>query len=395
MESSDVKKINKKFNLIQSRIHNINSLIKGNDVEPIVNFTGQNEYESIDEEDIRNILPKKNYEFIKVIDQIGGKLLYIKSGSTGHTFRGVYLNKDEVKPSYGVKIVPYPRKENYGDVYDPSRPENTELIMLRVLSQFVISNQTPHIILPICTFNTSIKQFVNLKKGDFVNNKKYDQFIERYHNHEFYNNVSVLISEWANGGDLMDFIRKKYKRFKTKHWRVLFFQIISVLAVIHKKYPTFRHNDMKANNILIQKLDKSKKFNKYMYEINGQSYVIPNLGFNIKLWDFDFACIPGVVDNAKVNSKWTSKINIKPEKHQYYDMHYFFNTLTTSRGFMADFFIDVDISSEVKEFVKRIVPKKYRSGENVSERGRILINDEYLTPDQVIKNDPFFEEFRV
>ena len=25
---------------------------------------------------------------------------------------------------------------------------------------------------------------------------------------------------------------------------------------------------------------------------NGQEYVVPIMGFQIKLWDFDFACIP-------------------------------------------------------------------------------------------------------
>ena len=45
----------------------------------------------------------------------------------------------------------------------------------------------------------------------------------------------------------------------TKYWRVIFFQIISVLAVIHKKYPNFRHNDLKANNILLQKIDIDEK----------------------------------------------------------------------------------------------------------------------------------------
>ena len=392
MESSDIKKIKKKFNLIQSRIENINSLIGEKDIEPMINFTGKENLESNDD-DIRNILPKKNYDFVKVIDQIGGKLLYIKSGSTGHTFRGVYLDPKDPRPSYAVKIVAYPRKENYGDVYDPTRPENAELIMLRVLSQFVLSNQTPHIILPICTFNTSIKQFVSLNSSDFVKNKKYDNFVERYQNHEYYNNVSVLISEWANNGDLMDFLRKKYRKFKIKHWRVLFFQLLSVLAVIHKKYPAFRHNDLKANNILVQKLETNKKHNKYMYDINGQVYVVPNLGFNIKLWDFDFACIPGIVDNAKVSAKWTSKININPQQNRYYDVHYFFNTLT-SKGFMPDFFNDNHIPDEVKEFIKRVVPDKYRSGDKISERGRILTNEEYLTPDQILKEDDFFEDFR-
>ena len=388
-----MKKLKKKFNLISHRLGSIKSLIDDNPVETLIDWYKSKNIDSLTKDDIRDILPKKNYEFSKVIEQIGGKLLYIKSGSTGHTFRGVYLD-DIDKPSYALKVVAYPRKENYGDVYSPSRPENAELIILSILSQFVLSNQTPHIILPICTFNTSIKPFVNLPKDEFVKNKKYDQFVERYENKEYYNNVSILISEWATYGDLMDFLRKKYQKFSLKHWKVLFFQIISVLAIIHRKYPSFRHNDMKANNILVDKVPVSKKYNRYMYEINGQTYIIPNVGFNIKLWDFDFASIDGLVENSKVSAKWTSKINIEPKQNRYYDMHYFFNTLTR-KGFMPEFFDDKYIPKEIKDFIHRIIPEGYREpGKYISERGRILINDEILTPDFVIKNDELFEDFR-
>ena len=48
----------------------------------------------------------------------------------------------------------------------------------------------------------------------------------------------------------------------------------------------------------------------------------------------------------------------------------------------------------VIKFVDRILPKEYRSGENVSDRGRILINDELTTPDKIIKTDPFFNRMR-
>lgn len=397
MDSSDMRKIKKKFNLITHRLGNIKTLIEENPVESLVYWYKSKNMDFLTKDDIREILPKKNYEFGKVIEQMGGKLLYIKSGSTGHTFRGVYLDKTD-RPSYALKVVAYPRKDNYGNVYSPNRPENAELIILSILSQFVLSNQTPHIILPICTFNTSIKNFVNLKdlghKKDSSKKTKYEQFVEKYQNHEYYNNVSILISEWASYGDLMDFLRAKYRKFTLKHWKVLFFQIISVLAIIHRKYPQFRHNDMKANNILVDKVPILKKYNKYMYEINGQPYIIPNVGFNIKLWDFDFACIPGLVDNAKVSAKWTDKINIRPIQNRYYDMHYFFNTLT-NKCFMPKFFEDNYIPQEIKDFVNRIIPEKYRHpGKYISERGRILINDELLTPDFVIKNDPLFEEFR-
>ena len=47
----------------------------------------------------------------------------------------------------------YPKKENYGDLYNINRPENAELLIIQLLAQFVKIKQTPHIVLPITTFN--------------------------------------------------------------------------------------------------------------------------------------------------------------------------------------------------------------------------------------------------
>lgn len=346
-------------------------------------------------EDIRELLPKKYLDFNKVINKMGGKLLYIKSGSTGHTFKGVHLD-DNDKINYAVKVVAYPKKENYGDMYSTDRPENAELLMIQLLSQFVKSKQTPHVVLPITTFNTSIKTFVKLASEDIVDNKKYDQFVKRYNKGEYYDKVSILISEWANHGDLLDFLRSNHTKFGLKEWRVILFQIISVLAIIQAKYPSFRHNDMKANNILIHKIAKNKvaKYNKYQYKINGQKYIVPNIGYQIKLWDFDFATIPGLIDNSKVLAEWTNKINIKPEKNRYYDIHYFLNTLTR-KGFFPGFWEGDNVPKKIKEFVMRIVPDKYQKGEDVSERGRILVDDEFITPDEILKSDPLFKIMRL
>jgi serine/threonine protein kinase len=343
-------------------------------------------------EDIRDLLPKKYLEFSKAINELGGKLLYVKSGSTGHTFKGVHL--DSNKMNYAVKIVAYPKKENYGDMYNVKRPENTEIIMIRLLSYFVVNKQTPHIVLPITTFNTSIKPFINLTKNNIVNNKKFDQFIERYDKGEYYHNVSVLVSEWANGGDLLDYIRKNYKNMDIKMWRVILFQVISVLAVIHAKYPGFRHNDMKANNILIHNIQRSQDSKKFIYKINDEIYNVPNIGIQIKLWDFDFACIPGIVSNSKVDAEWTNKINVKPERNRYYDIHYFINTLT-KKGFFPEFWTEPEIPDKIKDFFNRIVPEKYRTGKYISDRGRILVNDEYITPNDILRNDPLFRSLRV
>lgn len=385
----------KNYNLIPERLDEINKMLGGTHVESILDFKSSSETDQTKSEDIRDLMPKKYIDFSKAISELGGKLLYIKSGSTGHTFKGVYPpledgSIDSRKP-YAVKIVAYPKKENYGDMYNIKRPENAELMMIKLLSQFVKRSETPHIVLPIATFNTSIKPFLSLAKSNLVDSKKFDQFLERYDKGEYYQNVSVLISEWANGGDLLDYLRKNYKSFKIRHWRTIFYQLLSVLAIIQAKYPSFRHNDLKANNLLINLFDMSKK--KYKYVINGQTYIVPNIGFHIKLWDYDFACIPGIVNNSKVEAQWTKKINITPQQNRYYDIHYFFNTLTR-KGFFPEFWTEPEIPDKVKEFVNRIVPEKYRSGKLISEKGRILINDEYLTADEILKNDIFFKVMR-
>jgi len=395
MDKKIEKSDKKDFNFISDRVETIQNMINGDNIESIIDFNSNESIEySTNTRDIRELLPKKYIDFSKAITDLGGKLLYIKSGSTGHTFKGVHPPpNNENKKAYAVKIVAYPKKENYGDMYNIKRPENTELLMIRLLSYLVINKNTPHIVLPITTFNTSIKPFLNLTKSNIVNNKKFEQFVEKYEKGEYYQNVSILVSEWANGGDLLDYLRKNYKTMKTKHWRTIFFQILSVLSIIHAKYPAFRHNDMKANNILIHNIDIDDTNKKYLYKINQQKYIVPNIGFQIKLWDFDFACIPNIVDNSKVEAEWTNKINIKPEQNRYYDIHYFFNTLTR-KGFFPEFNTASEIPENVKEFIKRVVPPKYESGKYVSDRGRILANDEYLTPDEILKNDKFFKIMR-
>lgn len=395
----------RKYDTIPFRLDFIKKLLEGKKLEPMINldetnteyFVNPNDYKNMDDDtqshDTRYILNKKMHDFYKVINEIGGKLLYVKSGTTGHTFKGISNPESGININYAVKIVAYPKRERYGKMNDIRRPENAELMMIRLLSYFVIKKQTPHIVLPIGTFNTSIKPFVNLIEENVVDksNKKYLEFVKRYNNGEYYDTVSVLISEWANRGDLLDFIKKNYKEFTLIHWKVIFFQLISTLAVIQSKFPSFRHNDLKANNVLVHKIGQRNTL--FSYTVNRCKYIVPSIGYQIKLWDFDFACIPGIVDNAKVNAEWTNEINVKPLQNRYYDMHYFFNTLI-KKGFFPQFMEDKCIPQEAKDFVNRIVPPKFQEGTYVTKRGRFLLDIEYLIPDEVLKTDIFFEDFR-
>ena len=78
----DLKK--KRFNQIPYRIEVIENLLDNKILDSMVDFKNDTSSETVNNtsEDIRNLLSKKYIDFNKAIKDIGGKLLYIKSGST-------------------------------------------------------------------------------------------------------------------------------------------------------------------------------------------------------------------------------------------------------------------------------------------------------------------------
>ena len=384
--------MNEKSVKINDRLKFIKFLLEETGITPVLDlssFTDETEY-------YQEHVSKKTYNFSEVITKIGGRLKYIKSGTTGHTFQGIF-NPDDKKKNvcvfYAVKVVAFPIDKGYSDIENKTRPENAELQILKVLSQFVITNQTPHIVLPLATFNSYIEPFITLKHNKFVSNKKYDAFVEKYNKNELHNTVSILISEWANGGDLLEYMRANLQNMDLKEWRVLLFQILSVLAVIQKKYPSFRHNDMKANNILMQKIDDGEVGNFFQYDIDDTKFFIPNIGYQIKLWDFDFACINGIVENSKVNSKWTNQMNISNRQNRYYDICYFMISLQNP-GFIQQFRECTSVPKQVYEFFDSIVPPELCNSSLVNERGRLLCDIEYTTPAEILTTHQFFNKLR-
>jgi len=345
-------------------------------------------------------LKKKTLDIIDLINSMNLNLRYIKSGTTGHTFKGT--SKSDPSEAYALKVCAYPIIEEYGNIRNPERPENAEIRMLRLLSTFVQGRKTPHFVLPIGVCNTTIKPFVKVpEKLVDVNDKKnraYKKFIKRYARGDFEDMVSVLFSEWVNGGDLLDYIRKNYALMNLDIWKVIIFQILHTLSSIHRKFPSFRHNDMKANNILVAFTSTEYTETEYKYRMgeSGIKFDIPNIGIQIKIWDFDFASIDEVIENNKVNSAWAKKkVGVTKSRNQYYDIHFFFNTLMSEKFFPQ--FYKGGAPKEIVEFFHRVVPGHYRSisgNQYIREGGRILVSDEFTTPTRLLIEDPLFEKFR-
>lgn len=373
MDTSKQEKNN--LSTIQHRLVNIKRLMEDsnlNSSNPLKNldqyaetecFMGPRDKDS-KSQDTRTFLGKQTLNFYKVINKLEGNLVYIKSGAYGHTFKGIIVDDDDnEKMSFAVKVVAYPKRDGYGTMHNITRPENAEICMLKLLSYFVIKGQTPHIILPISIFDTSIKPFLTLQTDDPddtvvpVDNKNYKEFIKHYKQGKYYEKVSVVISEWANRGDLGMFLKKNYKKLQLIHWQCFFFQILSVLAIIQSKFPQFRHNDFKANNILISKTETCNK--RLLYKVSGKEYLLPSIGYCTYIWDFDFACVPDVVENSKVYQQWTNDMNITSKQNRYYDVHYFFCTLIY-KGFLPELMSEPIVPHEVKDFINYVIPEKYR-----------------------------------
>jgi hypothetical protein len=499
--------MNVKRDSIENRLYSIDKLLcnsnlqKTNPLNLVNNSTETEKFEGNqnDKDDNKSLntkyaLNKQQLNFCEVMKKLNSNLLYIKSGSFGSTFKGISTQNNEVL-EFAVKVVAYPKNEGYGPINNVMRPENAELCMLKLLSYFIIKKQTPHLILPLSTFNTNIKPFIEIwnngtidkfkrddEKGTFYknikndkyyeivikytknknndtkknnydkdvngkyclgeNNKmveneskylirsedfdlvdvsqdtikmikntkekyirvntKYAEFINNYKQGYFFENVSILISEWANRGDLATFLKKKnnenelpnFEKLNLIQWKCIFFQIISTLAIIQLKYPSFRHNDLKANNILVSKITNPTYQTAYL--VDNIKYTVPNIGYCTYLWDFDFACIPDVINNKKLFKNWTQENNIKPVKNRYYDVHYFFCTLVY-KGFLPQIMSSNYVPKEVKEFIDWIIPYEYRPIEiNTKvhpEKCRMLVDDEVHLPVDILQHE-FFKVFR-
>jgi serine/threonine protein kinase len=390
----------KNLSVIEQRLLSIKKLLEGTNLDsinPLKNanknadtecFGGQiNELKS---QDTRTILGKRTLNFYRVINKLKAQLRYMKSGAAGHTFKGMVFDNDNNEvSSFAVKVVAYPKRDGFGNMHNIARPENAEICMLKLLSYFVIKGMTPHIILPISIFDTSIEPFLSLQTADendtfvSINNKNYKEFIKYQKQGKYYDKVSIVISEWANRGDLGMFLKKNYKKLKLIHWQCLFFQILSVLAIIQYKYPNFRHNDLKPNNILISKIGTCNK--KLLYKVDNKEYVLPAISYYIYIWDFDFACIPGVVENAKIYQEWTNNMNINSTQNRYYDVHYFFCTLIY-KGFLPELMNEPCVPKEVKDFINYVVPEKYRPiNQTCAELVKKMLMDDNIS--QSLKNE--------
>lgn len=171
---------------------------------------------------------------------------------------------------------------------------------------------------------------------------------------------AILYSEYSRGGSLRNYIEKYGNRILPDQWRSIIFQVLWTLQAIAEKHPSFRHNDLHLDNILLDDTETAK--NAIVYK---PKFKIPNSGMKAIVADFGFAYMDANgMRNAKVvSNEYKDEYGIYPTNHALYDAHFFLSSL-------LDEAVNFPRASKAAEFIKDIIPSKYRgvkSNEFISE----------------------------
>jgi len=427
---SPVEDITNAIPSIATRVNHILGVAGRGNITPMADLRFVRASEQFVPNKTAPMIRKEIYGLDEIVQRFNVELHYVTSGSTGHTFQARCRNSGKIM--FAMKVAAYPRY-----LPDPKNPDvpvvsviddirqaqNTELRMILLLSELVIHGKTPHIVLPLWTFNTPTERFAVMgnpksrtvrDNSNILENKQYQQFVKGYYNQEFEEVSSVLISEWCDRGDLLDYIRKNFDQIREEEWVIIIFQVLIMLAKIHEHYPEFKHNDFKCNNILLHSTPPKYRNEYYCYPLGDKlELIVPDIGYQLKMWDFDFASIGQFVANSKVDSGWASRMGITSQQNQYYDVHYFFHFFlidSVVRG------MPERLPPAILEFVHRIIPKKYRpdirivtrtyrktgkkatfveqKNPNLNRSSRMLHNTCFVTPKQILERDPLFKKFR-
>lgn len=224
-----------------------------------------------------------------------------------------------------------------------------------VLSELVINNDTKNILLPIANIiaksdNVPLK---DLEKGTYM----------------------INVSEnFTSKGDTRPLITVCDK-FSVTDWKIIIVQVLSALVTIQSKHPNFRHNKLSLDNILVSFHDPKKM----VYKIRDKMMVIDDVRFCAKISNFIHSNIEGIVDNKDTDKKKSS---------DFYDMHYFLNSVYMSKN----------LPDDITRFIQSVIPANFLHREKSSFSGlneELFANESGVTtaPYIVLSKNNFFMEF--
>lgn len=205
-------------------------------------------------------------------------------------------------------------------------------------------------------------------------------------------NIAIL-TEFIEPNGKIHTMRELSSMASDLEWRSAFFQVLFTLASLQTKYPGFRHNDLKADNVLVT-LGPARS---YSFKYNGlrRTFFLP-AGVSVKLIDFELASTPDkefsnqlMEDNAP---SLVSEFGIRYNPCDLYDVHLLsYDALRSKNAVMSSF----------SSFMTYFIPQKFFDPIRLTCQFRLKIEDqdhlqELLYPQILLRMmcHPYFFHFR-
>jgi hypothetical protein len=235
----------------------------------------------------------------------------------------------------------------------------------------------------------------------------------------------IMYSEYANGGTLEEYIDKNITNLRPIHFRFIITHVLYNLYRIHKKYPSFRHNDLHANNILVNMDTPTLK--RETYKIGDMKLRVEDVGLKLLLNDYGLSTMKNIVNPniGGLRKEW----GIDPKSHFMYDTHLFLNAIylicarikykvriltqrlknmknevnevnkeNLKKQIEKEKLKDVSSVNETIQFILRILPSEYRGGKNTNKienfRMRFGVSHTKMPNFEKIFSDPYFLPYK-
>lgn len=318
-------------------------------------------------DDIKISLPKDDDDYYDKIkkDILGGKFKFLSYDDDNNI---IYLKRYSDQFPVTIKISFY--KDNKLDTFD--NEINNDSLFSYLLSDLVLAKKTKHILLPIMNYDINFSDIEKIVK----NESAYDVIKNKIENNEITDNCCVQIREhFFKTISLLDYLKENKCSVKN-----LLFQIIHTLATIQNNYNEFRHNDLRAKNIMIYLKKKLNSFTEYEGFKNDNFY-LQNSEFDIKIGNFENSIIP---KHYGLFNSQDKSIPFASEHNPYYDLYTILNDVLKEPTILN--FGEV-CDSKTEKFLEKIIPRELR-GENKIKKNVVI-----AIPKDLLYDD-YFKEFR-
>jgi len=308
------------------------------------------------------LIDLKKSESFDPSEVFGGDLKFINFVNNRWNFKRV----SESSPPCTVSIGKY---KSSNDVNNMESNEIYNMAMMYMGSEIVINDKFKHMILPIMMFDIESNKLKEL----------FPKVSEHIDDMEKTNLFYVLVTEhYFKMSTLKEYLIENMKTMNLQKWKVLFFQVLFSLAKLTERFNKFRHNNLNLDSIKIYTRKENDEND--THKLGDSTFIIPNVGFDIKLGDFDEA----------YTSDYKRNINRQTD-NPYYDIHYFFNSLYL---FLKN---QGGISVEIEKFITDMIPDKFLTKDKkftgLDEHYFDSVSSKIIIPSLVIKQNSFFSEF--